>query len=106
MQRGTLIHFLQLALDRKMPSGWLFFATTEPRGDSECVVVPEAELDDDGLNLAAVAAGFVVEGLDDRSIRTVVIESARLIEDPPPEDLLVEAFVYYWKYDAALPQRG
>jgi hypothetical protein len=40
--------------------------------------------------------------LDTATIKDTA-KGARLFKDPPPDELLLEAFVYYWRFDAWLP---
>jgi hypothetical protein len=97
--RASLGWFLALARRGDMPSGWLYFRPGEITADSECMLVEDDEAQDH------VEQGFTREGLDDDLI-AMVIRSARVIEDPPDESLLVEAFNYYLAYDAYLSARG
>lgn len=63
------------------------------------------ELNAQGVAHAAVAQGYPVEGLDSDSIAEIVI-GARQLVDAPSDELLLEAFVYYLRFDAFLPYAG
>jgi hypothetical protein len=105
--RLALREALVAALERRLESGWLFLSRESLTLDSPCVLVDESdpELDARGRPLAAVIAGFEREGLSNDELADVA-EGARMLEDPPPAELLLEAFEYYLEYDAFLPSRG
>ncbi len=62
------------------------------------------ELDNEGTPLIAIRQNLV-ESLDNQTIEDIV-RGAKQIENPPSDDLLLEVFLYYYKYDAFLPKRG
>src|SRR4051794_8076007 len=97
--RASLGWFLALARRGDMPPGWLYFRPGEITAETECMLVQDAD------DRSHVAQGFTREGLDHDLIR-MVIRSARVLEDPPDESLLVEAFNYYLVYDGYLAARG
>jgi hypothetical protein len=53
----------------------------------------------------AVEQGFPREGLDTADIEGTA-ERARQFRNPPTDKLLLESFVYYWRFDAWLPCPG
>jgi hypothetical protein len=81
--------------------------TDEPTLATRCLVVPsdEGDLNERGLSNLAVDRGFSVEGLDSDTIEEIV-DGVREFADPPDLELMFEAFMYYLRYDAFLPQRG
>jgi hypothetical protein len=83
---------------------WLFFAGSgEPTLDTPCLLL-DADSDRDPGDIAA-ECGFPHEGLDTATIEDTT-KCARLFEDPPTDELLLESFVYYLRFDAWLPHPG
>jgi hypothetical protein len=104
-QRMTMRSALRAAAAGKLEQGcWLFFAGSElPTLDTPCLLL-DADTDEDPGAIAA-ESGFPQEGLDTATIEGTA-EGARQIEDPPTDELLLESFVYYWRFDAWLPHPG
>ena len=102
---------LSRAAEERLEAGWLFLATSEDLDlATESIVLPSSAVDevaenDVGVPQAAMEAGCLVESLDSDTI-VDLCNGARQLEDPPSTALLLEAFVYYWKFDAYLPYAG
>ena len=104
----TLQFALRSALRRTLPQGSLYLPNhTELKPETPCVLVddPDAERDDRYRPIEAVRAGFPLEGLDTETMEDTC-DCARALHDPPSDELLVESFAYYLRYDAFLPERG
>jgi hypothetical protein len=63
------------------------------------------DLDASGISITARKQGFPVEGLDTHLLENVAL-CAEQFEQPPSDELLLESFVYYWRWDACLPKPG
>ena len=101
---------LSLALQGTLAKGWLYLPEVEAlRLDTPCLLVSDAELDLDAsdVNVPAIASdsGFPVEGLDSQTLAAVT-SWCRQFEAGPSKELLLESFIYYWKWDAFLPEAG
>jgi hypothetical protein len=99
---ATLGATLEDAREGRLAQGWLYFPKAdELRLDTPCMLVTDPDLprDDRRVPLVAKEHGFEVEGLDHQTIDDVVAW-ARAFQDPPAASLMLEGFVYYWKYDA------
>jgi hypothetical protein len=93
-----------LPLQESLSRGWLYFAGSgEPTLDTPCLLL-DADSDDDPEAIAA-ERGFPQEGLDTATIEDTT-ECARQLSDPPTDELLLESFVYDWRFDAWLPHPG
>lgn len=103
-QRTTMRLALRAAAAGKLEQGWLYLASSErPTLDTPCLLV-DAGPDDDPEAIAA-ECGFPEEGLDTATIEDTT-ECARGFRNPPTDELLLESFVYYWRFDAWLPSPG
>jgi len=92
---------LRAAAAGQLERGWLFFAGSgEPTLDTPCRL-----LLDDEPEAVAVEQGFPQSGLDTETIEATT-ECARQFENPPTDELLLESFVYYWRFDTWLPYTG
>lgn len=95
---------------RVMPEGWLFLPEDGEWGhDTEgaiidCDSLEETEFDGREMPIFAVQKGLV-ETLDGGTLSEIYHCAARL-EDPLSDETLLEAFDYYYKFDAFLPQAG
>jgi hypothetical protein len=105
-----LIEILREALNGSLEDGWLFLQRIDGDwyADSEGVLIdidslPEEEMDGD--DPVAAKQRDLRETLDSQTIQDIA-EGAAAIEDPLSDDTLVEAFNYYFKYDAFLPEKG
>ena len=103
----TLGAVLRAAAEGRLPAGWIYLQSKSVSSPDAPVYVAEAEesTDDAGRPVAALAAGFVVEGLEPAQLEDVA-ECCREFEDPPSDALLLESFLYYWRFDAFLPHPG
>ena len=98
----TLGFALRSALKRQLEDGWLYLPDVEtPTADTECLLVVNTDVVTEGFS----APDFPVEGLD-TSLLEDVSSCAASFENPPSQSLLVESFIYYWRYDAWLPFPG
>jgi hypothetical protein len=101
----TMRDALTAALQGRFLGGYLYLADPDSIAlDTQVCVVDDEddELDDAGVSVAAVVAGFQYEGLGRASIEDTA-EWARQFEDPPSAELLLKSFLYYWEHDAFLP---
>lgn len=108
MIRISLSHALRRALDRTLPDGWLYMPrATKLLPQTECAFIDdlESELDDDGLPISPIRTEFPREGLDTQALEDTA-EAARSFQDPPSNELLIESFEYYLRFDAFLPAPG
>jgi hypothetical protein len=97
-------HFELPLQDNSSKGCWLFFAGSEkPTLDTPCLLL-DADSDEDPEDIAA-ERGFPQEGLDRATIEDTTA-CARQFEDPPTDELLLESFVYYRRFDAWLPYPG
>jgi len=93
-----------------LEEGWLFLPKDQEwTPDTQCELVDLGSLDEDQFNedelpTYLVEAGFV-ETLDSQTIEDIVSAASQL-ERPPTIETLVEAFLYYCKFDAFLPEIG
>jgi hypothetical protein len=107
--RMTLREVLRVSLEQRLPCEELYLPRSEElRLDTPCLLLSpsaDSEFDAAGIPVAAVSQGFPVEGLDRATINGTA-QWARQFADPPPDDLLLESFVYYLRFDAFLPSPG
>lgn len=100
----TMRSALRAAAAGDLEEGWLFLPSSgRPELETACLMV-NADPDDDSAALAA-DQGFPQEGLDTPTIEDTA-KAARLFADPPSDELLLESFIYYWRFDAWLPAPG
>jgi len=102
VKKFKLRQALQLALVGGLDEGWLYL----PDGvavelETPCILVSA----DEGAAQVASAHGFPREGLDTDDLLGTSRCAAQLIKNPPDE-LLLESFLYYWRFDAWLPAPG
>ena len=73
MMRMTLGAALRSALNHQLPSGWLYLPESSTlSAETQCVLaVGDEELDDQARPVAALRAGFVREGLETATMRTI-----------------------------------
>lgn len=107
----TLIEILRKALECQIGEGWLYLPKEQKWSlDSPAVVfdideMDESEVDEDDFPIIAKQNGLV-GALDCSIIEAIVQVAKRDIQDPPSDGLLFKAFLYYFNYDAFLPERG
>jgi hypothetical protein len=98
----TVRNVLRQAAAKSLEACWLYLPHSAPLTlDSECAIVVAP---DSGAGVAA-AAGFPVQGLDTQSLEDAA-DCALQFELDPSDELLLESFVYYWRFDAWLPSPG
>ncbi|MRW92281.1 hypothetical protein GJ699_19995 [Duganella sp. FT80W] len=97
-------YVLRAAAAGKLEDGWLYLPNHENPGlDTACLMIV-SDADED-MQLIASERGFSVEGLDTPTIEGTV-HAALQFQDSPSDELLLESFVYYWRFDAWLPMPG
>ncbi|HEY3301402.1 MAG TPA: hypothetical protein VGJ90_11565 [Methylophilaceae bacterium] len=105
----SLISILQRAINTNLEKGWLYLPRNQEWNmDTSGFLLDIDELEDNDSNKEAallIAKQNLVESLDNQTIEDVS-RGAKGIENPPSDSLLLEAFLYYYKYDAFLPKRG
>ena len=105
-----LIEILRHALEAPLEDGWLFLPKAKNWGsDTQGMIIDidllsDEDLDVEGLPAIAAQNGLIIS-LDNSTIEDIV-SVAKQIDDPPSDELLVEAFLYYFEHDAFLPERG
>ncbi|WP_431261067.1 DUF7716 domain-containing protein [Roseateles chitinivorans] len=99
---STLREVLRQAAARTLEDGWLYLKERDGiTPDASCLMVSDS--DDSGAE--ALRAGFPYEGLDNSLLEDTAYCARRF--DPDPTDaLLLESFLYYWRFDAWLPHPG
>ena len=103
-RRTTFRFALRAAAVGTLGEGWLYLpASVKPTLDTPCLLI-NAHPDDD-MEAVAVELGFPQEGLDLATMEDTA-RCARLLKDPPTDELLLESFVYYWRFDSWLPAPG
>jgi hypothetical protein len=103
-RRTTMRIALRAAAAGKLEQGWLYLPTSEkPTPDTPCLLVDPGP--DDDPEAIALERGFPTEGLDTATIEDTA-KCACLFRNPPTDALLLESFVYYWRFDAWLPFPG
>lgn len=87
--------------------GWVYFREPgNPTLETECLLVLDENLDaDGGIPTEARDAGFLVEGLDTDNIRDCLLWAEQL-EPQRNSAADLESFIYYWRFDAFLPNLG
>jgi hypothetical protein len=91
----TLIELLRRAVCFKIPSGRVYLKAGPITADSPCVWV---------LNGVEPPPGYTVEGIEG-SMLNVLPKFARVIQDPPSDEALVEVFVDYLREGRFLVRR-
>ena len=101
-RKMTLGFALRSALKKQLEDGWLYLPDVEtPTADTECLLMVNIGVGIEG----STRPDFPVEGLDTQLLEDVS-SCAASFENPPSQSLLVESFIYYWRYDAWLPFPG
>jgi hypothetical protein len=100
-RKTTLRLALRSAAAARLGDCWLFLPQRDGlTPDTECLLV-----DSDEPAELAESFGFPIEGLDAQTSQSTG-ERAVSLKDPPSDELLLESFVYYLKFDAWLPSPG
>ena len=100
MSRITTMRIaLRAAAEGRLESGWLYLPSeSNPSLDSPCFIRRDEEGDEANPN-------FSQEGLDTQTMEDTA-RRAREFEAKPTDNLLLESFTYYWRFDAWLPYPG
>jgi len=87
--------------------GWVYFRErADPTLDTECLLVPEEDVESDGdIPKIAREAGFLIEGLDTDSIKDC-LRWAEQFGQRRNSAADLASFIYYWRFDAFLPYPG
>lgn len=94
---------LRAAAAGSLDDGWLYFPQSDSPGlDTVCLLVTSDEEDTQSI---ANGLGFPFEGLDTPTIEDTA-NAARQFHEQPSDELLLESFLYYWRFDAWLPEPG
>lgn len=100
--RITLRSALRRAAERSLEQGWVCLKNqSTPELDSECLVV----FDETVSQPLADAAGFSELAVETADLEDSA-EWATQFEEAPSDILLLESFLYYWRFDAWLPYPG
>ncbi len=98
------------AAGHRLPEGWLYLpANRNWTLDTDGMVIDidsltDTEMFDEDTPLVAHSNGLI-STLDAATIEDIH-KAARTLQDPPSDDLLLEAFMYYHRFDAFLPSVG
>lgn len=96
---------LRAALRDELPVGWFYLPeSSKPDLDTPALLITDDDDLDDKAG-AASARGFTREGLDTPTL-VAIAQGATDFATPPSDELLLEAFLYYDKFDAFLPEPG
>ena len=91
----------------KLPEGWLYLPQGAPWTTKTVGFIvdldslDESEITDEKLPVLAKRQGLV-ETVDTGTLVEIYLSATRL-ENPPSDKTLLEAFVYYYRFDAFLP---
>jgi hypothetical protein len=103
-RRITMRFALRAAAAGKLEQGWLYLPSSKnPTLDTPCLLVAAGP--DDDSEAIALECGFSQGGLDSATIEDTA-KCACLFRNPPTDELLLESFVYYWRFDAWLSFPG
>jgi hypothetical protein len=103
MRITTISEALRAALSKNLEGCWLYLRSAEnPCVNSECILVPYTEEEPE---IVASSHGFVQEGLDRDTLEDVAGVASQFVP-APSDELLLESFIYYWRFDAWLPFPG
>lgn len=106
---ALLREVLREALDRPPAGSWVYLPEhARCDGDTRCLILddePDADdLDEDGP-AEAKRLGFPCAGLEVDTLASTA-ERARQLDPRPSDELLLESFQYYLRFDAYLPHIG
>lgn len=103
VRKLTMSFALRAAAAGTLDDGWLYLPESENPGlDTVCLLVASDEEDTQSI---ANELGFPFEGLDTPTIEDTA-NAARQFQEQPSDELLLESFLYYWRFDAWLPEPG
>lgn len=105
--RMILGETLRAAFEKRLARGWVYLPRARGlRLDTPCLhYVEDRDAEPEEPGDVAARQGFPVEGLDCATIEDTA-DWARHIADPPPDELLLQSFVFYLENDAFLPLRS
>ena len=99
----SLREVLKAAASRRLAEGWVYLPDEDITISSDCILITdEADYDEFEIEAVGKRLGFPREGLDTQTIEDVCDWTKRL-RASPDDDLYLQAFIYYWKFDAFLP---
>lgn len=99
----TVRQALRDAAGRQLEDGWIYFsASGNPGLDTVCLLVLSSEDDTQSI---AEELNYPYEGLDTPTIEDTA-SAAQQFQAAPSDELLLESFIYYWRFDAWLPEPG
>lgn len=105
----ALRDLLQAALREELSEGWFYLPESSKLDLATPVLlitdIDDLEDDESGVPRAASGRGFPREGLDTATLVSIALGTTQLAS-PPSDELLLEAFLYYHKFDAFLPRPG
>ncbi len=102
-RQTTLALALRSALKNKLEDVWLYLKDdSTPTASTICLLVRDSEYFSEEI---AKSLGFNQEGLDTQLMKGVALCAAQF-QNPPSDELLVESFIYYWRFDTWLPEPG
>jgi len=105
----ALRDLLRAALREQLLDGWFYLPESANIDLSTPVLLitdaDELEDTEEGVPRAAVDRGFPREGLDIPTLISIA-QGVTEFASSPSDDLLLEAFIYYHKFDAYLPSAG
>jgi hypothetical protein len=108
----TLTRLVDIIRDTKraIPEGWLFLPNNkEWTIDTQGIVIDidlleESEINENEMPIATEETNLIIT-LDGGTLASIYVCAARL-ENQPCDRTLLEAFIYYYKFDAFLPEIG
>jgi len=105
--RGSLSPLLRQAAHGTLPRGWIYLPEGQPGTHTEVLFIPSDAFEDvEGQEAFAREQGFPREGLERDDIESIYAVAVRDLSPELTDDQLLEAFLYYWRYDAFLPKFG
>jgi hypothetical protein len=104
IRKLTMRSALRSAASGKLEDGWLYLPNEDdPDLETPCLLI-DLDSDEDPL-IKASELGFTQEGLDTETI-VGTCHAASQFKKNPSDELLLESFIYYWRFDAWLPKPG
>lgn len=106
MQRSTLAEALRAALRGELATSWIYAPPGELEPNTPCLLIElytEPELDESNKPVEAARLGFTCP-IGTPDMIEDIAESARQIQDPPSDDLLLKALNHYFEFDAYLSE--
>jgi hypothetical protein len=108
----TLTRFVDIIRDseRVIPKGWLFLPNVQEWTiDTQGIVVDidsldESEVNENEMPIVTEEKSLIIT-LDGGTLKSINVCASQL-ENPPSDRTLLEAFIYYYRFDAFLPELG